>query len=887
MKNLNFLMRVALLLVALLAFQTVWAYDFEQDGIYYRFDGNGVYVTSGDVKYSGEVVIPETVTHRGTVYTVSGIGIRAFENCTELTKITMGNSIEGISNWAFKNCVNLKNVNFGNSLQWIDGGAFMGCSSLTSINLPNSLKALYGIEQDGVFTGCTNLKTIHLSSSLTRIGNNAFEGCVNLKSIDLHDGITEIHNNAFKDCKSLTEVTIPASIEVLTYPFEGCTGLKIVNWNVTNGRNCRAVWPVNIEVVNFDEGVQYIPRGFLAGTSIKSVVIPDAVTEIGYDAFDDCQYLEHLTVGKSVLVSSYGGTTLCENCPNLKSLTWNVINPDPYNSPYIFTIGSKENIEQITFGDCVERIPSGIINDSKIQSVTIPASVKAIDDGAFANCSQLGTIKVDHGNYTFDSRDECNGIVETATNTLVVGCKGTIIPNTVKSIGEFAFSSCRGLTFLTIPNSVISIANYAFVNCTDLTNIVIPNSVVSIGSSEFSKPWKYGPFYGCTGLTSVTIPNSVTYVGPYAFSGCSNLSNVLLSESLKEINEGTFERCTSLNNVDFPNNLREIGKDAFSECTALKTVNLPSSLRIIDEGAFDTSGLESIEIPDSVVVNSDAFDDTQIKSVSVSSSARLMGLFIFSGTPWLENQPSQGLIYADNVVYRYNGYIPEGTVITIPEGTVGIAGNAFGYQEDEESSDFDQSHIISAEVPNSVKYIGNEAFSRCSMLKSVTTGTGLEIIGEDAFSYCSELEKVTIGRGIKSIEAYAFHECPKLVYITCLATTPPVINHKIFDYFGHEYECECFDEDTYSNAVLFVPKGSEVNYMTTDTWKKFIHIVGITVSAGASDVNGDGEVNIADINSVVNAILSGDNDMASDVNGDGEIGIADINEIVQAILGAN
>ena len=876
-------MRVALLLVALLAFQTVWAYDFEQDGIYYRFDGNGVIVTSGDVKYSGEVVIPETVTYRGTVYTVSGIGIRAFDNCTELTKITMGNSIEGISNWAFKNCINLKNVNFGNSLQWIDGGAFMGCSSLTSINLPNSLKALYGIEQDGVFTDCTNLKTIHLSSSLTLIGNNAFEGCVNLKSVDLHDGITEIHNNAFKDCKSLTEVTIPASIEVLTYPFEGCTGLKIVNWNVTNGRNCRAVWPVNIEVVNFDEGVQYIPRGFLAGTRIKSVVIPDAVTEIGYDAFDDCQYLEHLTVGKSVLVSSYGGTTLCENCPNLKSLTWNVINPDPYNSPYIFTIGSKENIEQITFGDCVERIPSGIINGSKIQSVTIPASVKAIDGGAFANCSQLGTIKVDHGNYTFDSRDECNGIVETATNTLVVGCKGTIIPNTVKSIGEFAFSSCRGLTFLTIPNSVISIANYAFVNCTDLTNIVIPNSVVSIGSSEFSKPWKYGPFYGCTGLTSVTIPNSVTYIAPNTFSGCSNLSNVVLSESLREINEGTFELCTNLNNVDFPNNLREIGESAFNGCTALKTINLPSSLRIIDDFAFYKSGLESIDIPDSVVVNSHAFADTQIKSVSVSSSARLMGGEIFDATPWLNDQPSQGLIYAGNAIYRYNGSLPEDNVITIPESCIGIAGGAFSY----EGSDFDERDIAGVKIPNSVKYIGDDAFGACDGLQSISFGDKLEIIGRNSFAECFELEKVTFGRGIKSIEGYAFDMCPKLVYITCLATTPPVIKHIVTDDQGKEYEEECFDEDTYSNAVLFVPKGSEVNYMIHDTWKKFIHIVGITVSAGASDVNGDGEVNIADINSVVNAILSGDNDMASDVNGDGEIGIADINEIVQTILGAN
>ena len=588
-------------------------------------------------------------------------------------------------------------------------------------------------------------------------------------------------------------------------------------------------------MVNIGEAVQYIPREFLAGTSIKSVVIPDAVTEIGSGAFDNCQYLEHITIGKSVLVSSSGGTSLCSNCTNLKSLTWNVINPDPYNSPYQFYIGSRGNIEQITFGDCVERIPSGIAGGSKIQSITIPASVKTIDVGAFAGCSQLENIEVDCGNDTFDSRNNCNGVVETSTNTLISGCKGTIIPNTVTSI-----------------------ANYAFYQCTELTNIDIPNSVVAIGSAEFSKPWRYGPFYGCTGLKSVTMSNSVTFIGPYAFQNCTELTDVKYSE-----------------------NLREIGKSAFQGCSALNSIDLPSSLRLIDVSAFEESGLEDITIPDSVVVKAEAFSYSQIINVTVSNSARLMGEFIFAGTPWLKNQPDNGLIYADNVLYRYYGYIPEGMVISIPDGTAGIAGGAFGHR------DFYPEHIISAEVPNSVKYIGDEAFTDCSMLKSVTTGKGLEIIGKCAFQDCYELEKVTLERGIKSIGAQAFSYCPKLVSITCLATTPPTIKHKVIDDYGYEYEYECFDEDTYSNAVLFVPKGSEVAYMMADTWKKFIHIVGIDVNTDNGDVNGDGEVNIADINVLCNEILSGSYNEKHGVNGDGEVNIADINAIVNIILGSN
>ena len=112
--------------------------------------------------------------------------------------------------------------------------------------------------------------------------------------------------------------------------------------------------------------------------------------------------------------------------------------------------------------------------------------------------------------------------------------------------------------------------------------------------------------------------------------------------------------------------------------------------------------------------------------------------------------------------------------------------------------------------------------------------------------------------------------------ITCLATTPPTLE-----------DVNCFDEDNYTEAILYVPKGTELSYMKAYGWKKFIHIVGITVSAGASDVNGDGEVNIADINNVINAIINAETDEAFDVNGDGEIGIADINEIIQTIIGAN
>lgn len=304
----------------------------------------------------------------------------------------------------------------------------------------------------------------------------------------------------------------------------------------------------------FDNGGEYIYRGGKVDEKInhliKSVIVDDGVIEIADDVFRQMPFLFSVTLGNNVVKIGEGSFAYCRF----------------------------------------------------LKSITIPNSVTSIGREAFCGCSSLTSIFIQDGNTMYDSRENCNAIIETDSNTLLRGCNSTVIPHTVTSIGDYAFWGYKGLTTITIPNSVTRIGRCAFDKCSGLTSVTIPNSVTSIGDYAF---------YGCDGLTSVTIPNSVTSVGHGTFNGCSGLISIDIQKENTKYDSrdncnGIIETATNTlifgcKSTIIPNSVTRIGEYAFGICKELKDVTIPNSVTSIKGYAFfGCDGLTSIIIPNSV-----------------------------------------------------------------------------------------------------------------------------------------------------------------------------------------------------------------------------------------------------------------------------------------------
>ena len=394
----------------------------------------------------------------------------------------------------------------GKKVTSIGYAAFNGCSGLTSITIPKNVTSIGG----NAFNDCSGLRSITLPKGVTSIGWDAFSGCSGLTSITLPKDVTSIEQGAFDGCSGLTSITIPDSVTSIGWGvFSGCSGLTSIKVSKGNKyydsrNNCNAI-------------IETKSNELISGC--KKTVIPKGVTSIGGSAFCGCSGLKSITIPKGV---TRIGRYAFMYCSSLTSITI----PDSVTSIEECAFEGCSGLTSITISDGVTSIGGYAFADcSSLTSITIPDSVTSIGfyDGAFwvnvfPRCSSLTSIKVSKGNKRYDSRDNCNAIIDTKYNGLISGCKKTVIPKGVTWIRDSAFNGCSGLKSITLPKGVTSIGDSAFANCSGLTNITLPDGVKSIGAGAFSD---------CSSLTSITIPKSVTIIGVYyqkePFNDCKKL----------------------------------------------------------------------------------------------------------------------------------------------------------------------------------------------------------------------------------------------------------------------------------------------------------------------------------------------------------------------------
>ncbi|MBR5982399.1 MAG: leucine-rich repeat protein, partial [Bacteroidales bacterium] len=451
----------------------------------------------------------------------------------------------------------------------------------------------------------------------------------------------------------------------MAYDFSAvCSTGQTLYYNITSNEE-----PYTVEVVRENESAPFYstyPTGELViPESVEYNSVTYSVARIGEIAFKGCIGLTEITIPNSVTSIGHGAFAFCSG------LTEFTI-PESVREIGVGIFNECSSLTTVNFNatNCTS-MSGSVCEGCAFTTLNIGENVTNIPLGAFLGCSGLETIVVESRNTTYDSRDDCNAIIETATNTLFVGCNSTIIPNSVTGIGDSAFSGCNGLTSVTIPNSVISIDIGAFEYCNGLTSVTIGNGVTNIGS---------GAFYSCSGLTTVNFnaTNCTSMDSPFVDSYAFTTLNI--GENVTNIPAYAFSNCSGLTEITIPDSVTSIGSDAFNGCSGLTSLTIGNSVEIIGEYAF--SNCESISVI-YVSANTPPNLDTEVFEATTYSTATLNVPCGAKEAYENANEWSNFQNIRQSCVHNGHGYVDLG----LPSGTMWATMNV-GASSPEEAGDY-------------------------------------------------------------------------------------------------------------------------------------------------------------------------------------------------------
>ena len=675
-------------------------------------------------EYTGNVVIPESVTYNGSTYSVTSIDRYAFHECTGLTSVTIPNSVTSIGDDAFRGCSGLQKVIA------LDIAAWCGISfgNVTA----NPLYYAHHIYSDEN----TEITDLVIPDGVNGIVGSAFFYCTDLISVTIPNSVTSIGIWAFYGCTGLTSVTIPNSVTSIEfYAFSGCTGLASVTINSNS---------IISAYRSYDSSLKNI-----FGEQVTKYIIGDVVTSIGHYAFCDCTSLTSVSIPNSVASIDYGAFY---GCTGLTSIT---------------IPNSVTSIGGSAFDGC-----------SGLTSITIPNSVTSIGNYAFQGCSGLQKVIVsdiaawcgisfgnEFGNGSANPLYSAHHLYSDENTEIT----NLTIPNSVTNIGRYAFYGCRGLTSITIGNSVTSIGSDAFYGCSGLQKVIVPDidiaawCGISFGNGS-ANPLCYAHHLyrdENTEITNLVIPEGVTSIRWLAFKNCIGLTSITIPNSVTSIGDHAFYGCTGLTSVTIPNSVTSIGGYAFSGCTGLASVTINSNSIISEDRSYNSS-LKNI------------FGE-QVTQYIIGNEVTSIGQYAFYGCSGLTS------ITIPNSVTWIGGDAFFGcsslTLIAIPDGVAMIKDGTFS----------GCTGLTSVTIPSGVTSIGSSAFYGCSSLTSIVIPNSVTSIGNDAFNACEDILTIIIGDGINTIGTKAFANCISLTDVYCYANKVNQTSQDAFSGSGVEW----------------------------------------------------------------------------------------------------
>lgn len=606
------------------------------------------------------------------------------------------------------------------------------------------------------------IKKVVISSGMIGIGNFAFENCSDLKSVEIPASVTSISSAAFKDCSGLESMNIDEANTTYENP-EGSNAIveKSSKTLVAGCKNTKI--PDDVKIIG--------AYAFCGCSDLKSIEIPDNVSEIQVAAFDDCSNLTAIHIPAGVDKIALG---VFMGCSNLNSITIDSANrsyESPGNANAIIDKGTMTLLEgsnNTVIPEGVKRIwQNAFAERIHLKSITIPASVTSIVGMPFSDCDSLEEIKVDADNAIFDSRNNCNAIIESATNTLIAGCGKTVIPEGIETIGDSAFERVKTLTHVTIPKSVTEIRGYAFERCENLSTVNLQKGIQTIG---------YGAFTECVGLTNLI------FCGTKA-----DWQAVTIDEDGREELESVLKYHELVKKEKVPATCGKDGSEEYWTCSICDQVYLSADM---------TQNPQELTAPIAIPATGNHSWDNGV--VTEKATTAKEGIKTYTCTVCKATKTEK----IAKLKPTNSSTVKKGTKVTIKGYKYTVKNSSevtFTGVKNKKASKIS--------IPATVK-IKNKKYKVTAMsekslkgvqAKTIIVGNNVQTIGNSAMENCKQLTKVTLGKNVKKIGKNVFKSDKKLKNITIKSTKLKSVGKNAFKGIN-------------SKAKITVPKKKYTSY---------------------------------------------------------------------------